>query len=63
LEARILALRKEFEAEEEETVRLVAEEQRRDQDLREERKRMAAKRKADVKPGASAIGKNGRGAK
>jgi circadian clock protein KaiC len=47
-EARLIALRKEFEAKEEETNRLIAREQARDSEFQYERDRMAIKRHADV---------------
>jgi circadian clock protein KaiC len=50
LEARIVALRKEFEAEEEETDRLISQEQVLEKSLRQDEERMAARRQADVKP-------------
>lgn len=50
LEARIVALRKEFEAQEEEMDRLIDQEMTRENTLREDVERMAARRKADVKP-------------
>jgi circadian clock protein KaiC len=49
LEARIVALRKEFEAEVEEVKRLIGQEQARESQLQQIRERMAAKRHADVK--------------
>jgi len=52
LEARIEALRKEFEAEEEESKRAMGQEQLRENNLRLERQRMAARRKADAEPDA-----------
>jgi circadian clock protein KaiC len=50
LEARIVALRKEFEAEEEEADRLISQEQVREKTGRQDEERMAARRKADGKP-------------
>jgi circadian clock protein KaiC len=49
LEARIVALRKEFEVEDEEMDRLIGEEQMREQALRQDGARMAARRQADGK--------------
>ncbi|HTD66726.1 MAG TPA: circadian clock protein KaiC [Candidatus Limnocylindria bacterium] len=60
LEARIAALRKEFDAEEGEAQRLINQEQMRDEALRRERERMAAKRKADLKADAAISRKNRR---
>jgi circadian clock protein KaiC len=50
LEARIFALRKEFEAETEEANRLIKEGEGREEALRQDRERMAARRIADMKP-------------
>lgn len=49
LEARILALRKEYEAEEEEAKRIIGEEQTRSDVLRQDREKMAVTRQADAK--------------
>ena len=49
LEARIIAMRKEFEAEEEENKRIIGEEEVRDDILRQDRQRMAVSRRADTK--------------
>ena len=49
LEARIIALRKEFEAEEEEAKRVIGQQQRRVDVLRQERARMGESRKADAR--------------
>jgi circadian clock protein KaiC len=48
LEATIAAMRKTFEAEEEEARRTMRDEELREESLEENRKRMAVKRKADV---------------
>ena len=50
LEARILALRKDFEAEEEEANRIIASEKAREDVIRSNRHRMAASRQADERP-------------
>jgi circadian clock protein KaiC len=50
LEARILALRKDFEAEEEEANRIIASEKAREDVIRSNRHRMAASRRADERP-------------
>ena len=63
LEARIAALRKEFEAEEGEAQRLISQEQMREETLRQERERMAAKRKADLKADATSARKKRGGRK
>lgn len=49
LEARIIAMRKEFEAEEEESKRIIGEEETRDDVLHQDKQRMAISRRADVK--------------
>jgi len=49
LEARIAAMRMEFEAEEEESKRMIGEEQARSDKVRQDRERMAASRHADAK--------------
>ena len=54
LEARIVALRKEFEAEEEEMRRILAEERTREEVLRADRERMGVRRKADTTNGRAA---------
>jgi circadian clock protein KaiC len=51
MEARITALRKEFEADAEEAVRLISEEKARDEAMQNERARMGVSRKADVGTG------------
>ena len=56
LEARIDALRKEFEAEEEESQRILGEEQTRDEVIRQDRERMKTSRKADNGDEAAAPG-------
>jgi len=61
LEARLLALRKEFEAEEEESNRLISQETAREEERRMERERMAAKRHADAKTEHVASGKRVKG--
>jgi circadian clock protein KaiC len=58
LEARIAALRKEFEAEEEEAKRIIGQEQARDEVVREDRQRMALSRQAEN--GAEAQGPHAR---
>jgi circadian clock protein KaiC len=50
LEARIVAMRKEFEAEEEEAKRILSEEQAREDVLRQDRNKRALSRQADAKP-------------
>jgi circadian clock protein KaiC len=50
LEARILALRKDFEAEDEEANRIIASEKAREDVIRSNRHRMAASRQADERP-------------
>jgi circadian clock protein KaiC len=50
LEARITALRKEFEAEQEEARRIIGETEMRDDSIRQERERMAVSRHADAGP-------------
>jgi circadian clock protein KaiC len=51
LEARICALRREFEAEQEEATHLTSQEQDRERDLQQDRLRRAAQRNADGRPG------------
>src|SRR5436190_4988302 len=63
LEARIAAMRKEFDVEEEESERIISHEQAREEELRHGRGRMAAKRKADVKFDTSVSNKNRKGRK
>jgi circadian clock protein KaiC len=63
LEARIAALRKEFEAEEEEARRVIFQEQVREENLQQDLKRMAARRKADVEPEIAFSRENRKGAK
>ena len=60
LEARIAALRKEFEAEEEEAKRMIGQEKTRDEVLRQDRERMGLSRRADNGPG-EALGGGRRG--
>jgi circadian clock protein KaiC len=50
LEARIVALRKDFEAEEEEAKRVIGQEKARGEGVRDDRARMAESRKADNEP-------------
>ena len=50
LEARIVALRKDFEAEEEEAKRVIGQEKARGEGVRQDRERMAASRQADNEP-------------
>ena len=61
LEARLLALRKEFEAEEEESNRQIIHETAREEERRVERERMAAKRHADATTESVASGKKVKG--
>jgi circadian clock protein KaiC len=63
MEARITAIRKEFEAEEVEARRLIGQEQAREAELRHERERMAARRKADLNANAATSKKGMRGRK
>ncbi len=53
LEARIAALRKELEAEEEESKRIIGQEQLREETIRQDRERMGASRRADNGPEAA----------
>ncbi len=65
LEARIMALRKEFQAEEEEAKRVIDQDKARTEVLRADRERMAASRKADKEVstvGSGARSRNGKGA-
>lgn len=50
LEARITAMRKEYEAEEEEAKRMIGEDQTRNDVFRQDREKMAVSRQADAKP-------------
>jgi circadian clock protein KaiC len=61
LEARLLSLRKEFEAEEEEARRRISQETAREEASRAERERMAAKRQADAKDDGIESGKTMKG--
>ena len=63
LEARIAAMRKEFDAEEAEREQNISQEQAREEELRQGRERMADKRKADLQAEAVVSKKNVKGGK